>query len=51
MGAVDTPRVYGKLITAAVTFGYLGSNVFYYKAGKAYKTFMEERDEKAALRL
>jgi len=48
MGAVDDPRVYGKLVTAAVTFGYLGSNIFYYKAGKAYKFLMEERDNKNA---
>lgn len=44
MGASSNPRVYGQLITAAVTFGYLGSNIFYYKAGRAYKAFMEERD-------
>jgi len=44
MGAVNSPRVYGQLVTAAVTLGYLGSNIFYYKAGRAYKKMMEERD-------
>ena len=44
-GAVGNPRVYGYLVTAAVTMGYLGSNVFYYKAGKEYKNMMEARNK------
>lgn len=46
MGAASDPRVYGKLITAAVTLGYLGSNIFYYKAGRAYESLMQDRDLK-----
>jgi MFS family permease len=49
MGAVNDPRVYGKLVTTAVTIGYLGSNIFYYRAGRAYSKMMKERDEKNAL--
>jgi hypothetical protein len=44
-GAIRNPRVYGYLVTAAVTLGYLGSNIFYYKAGKEYSKMMTERDE------
>ena len=44
-GAVNNPRIYGYLVTAAVSLGYLSSNVFYYKAGREYKKIMEKRDE------
>jgi hypothetical protein len=40
-GAINNPRIYGYLVTAAVTVGYLSSNIFYYKAGKEYKKLME----------
>ena len=43
-GASQTPTVYGKLIAGVVTVCYLGSNIFYYKAGKAYKKLMIEKD-------
>lgn len=43
-GASQTPTVYGKLIAGVVTVCYLGSNIFYYKAGKAYKKQMIEKD-------
>lgn len=39
-GAFGTPRIYGYLVTTAVTIGYLTSNLFYYRAGRAYKKFM-----------
>ena len=45
-GAVNAPRIYGYLLFGAVSIGYLGSNIFYYKAGRAYTKFMEDRDEK-----
>ena len=38
------PRIYGYLVLGAVSFGYLLSNVFYYKAGRAYKKFMEAKE-------
>jgi hypothetical protein len=44
---LTNPALYGPLITAFVGFSYLGSLPFWYKAGKAYKEFMEERDAKA----
>ena len=36
-GAVTNPRIYGYLILAFTSLGYLGSNIFYYKGGKAYE--------------
>lgn len=39
-GAVVNPRVYGYLILAFTMFGYLGSNVFYWKGGKEYEKAM-----------
>ena len=48
-GASQTPTVYGKLIAGVVTVCYLGSNIFYYKAGKAYKKLMIEKSKKDAL--
>ena len=44
MGAMQTPRIYGYLVLGAVSFGYLLSNVFYYKAGRAYKKVMEAKE-------
>ena len=43
--AFTNPRIYGYLISAFVTVGYLCSNYFYLKAGRAYKSLMEERDK------
>ena len=48
LGAVQTPRIYGYLLASAVTGGYLVSNIFYWKAGKAYTKFMERRDQNKA---
>jgi MFS family permease len=48
-GAMANPRIYGYLVTAAVTCGYLGSNVFYYKAGREYEKMMQQRDNDAEL--
>jgi hypothetical protein len=47
IGCLTNPALYGPLITAFVGFSYLGSIPFWFKAGKAYKTYMEERDAKA----
>lgn len=51
LGCLVNPAMYGPLITGAVVFGYLGSLPFWYRAGKAYKKFMEDKDatESAAL--
>lgn len=47
-GCLANPAMYGPLITAAVAFGYFGSLPFWYKAGKAYKSHMEEKDANEA---
>lgn len=47
-GAFGNPRIFGYLITIAVTLGYGGSNFYYYKAGKAYEKMMIEKDIKKA---
>lgn len=47
-GALTNPALYGPLITAFVAFGYIGSLPFWWKAGKAYKNFMEEKEAKEA---
>jgi MFS family permease len=44
LGAIGNPRMYGYLVTSAVTLGYLGSNIFYYRAGKEYTKMMQRRD-------
>ena len=44
LGAAGSPRIYGYLVFGAVSFGYLLSNVFYYKAGRAYKKFMNAKE-------
>lgn len=46
-GCLANPAMYGPLITAAVVFGYLGSLPFWFRAGKAYKNFMEEKDKES----
>ena len=38
--AAANPRVYGFMVLAATTFGYLGSNIFYRRAGKEYTKMM-----------
>ena len=40
MNAPGNPAVYAKLIFSAVCFGYGVSNIFYYRAGKAYTRLM-----------
>lgn len=44
IGCLANPALYGPLITGAVAFGYLGSLPFWWKAGKAYKKHMEDKD-------
>lgn len=48
IGALANPALLGPLITGAVGICYLGSIPFWYKAGKAYKEFMEKKDEENA---
>ena len=48
MGCLTTPALYGPLITTFVGLSYLGSIPFWWKAGKAYKNFMEAKDEENA---
>ena len=40
--------MYGPLITASIGLSYVGSIPFWYKAGKEYTKFMEERDRNEA---
>ena len=47
-GVLANPAMYGPLITAFVAFSYLGSLPFWWRAGKNYKKFMEEKDEENA---
>ena len=47
MGCFADPRKYGILLSAFVAFGYLGSLPFWYKGGKAYKEYMEKKDQDA----
>jgi len=47
IGCLTNPALYGPLITAFVGVSYLGSLPFWYKAGKHYKAYMEDRDAKA----
>lgn len=42
------PRVYGKLVFAAVLIGYGLSNFFYYKAGNHYEKLMQKIDNEKA---
>ena len=48
MGCLATPKLYGPLITAFVALGNLGSLIFWYRGGKAYKEHMENKDLEAA---
>lgn len=45
--AAANPRVYGFMVLGAITVGYLGSNIFYNRAGQLYKRLMEEKDKMA----
>jgi hypothetical protein len=42
-GAFENPRIYGYLIASFVGVGYLGSNYFYLKAGRAYEKIMKDK--------
>mmetsp|Transcript_10536 Transcript_10536/g.17677 ORF Transcript_10536/g.17677 Transcript_10536/m.17677 type:complete len:179 (+) Transcript_10536:1069-1605(+) len=43
--AAAFPQIYGYIVLAAVCVGYLGSSIFYYRAGKAYSKMMTEKEE------
>lgn len=45
--AAANPRIYGFLVLAATSVGYLGSNIFYRRAGKEYTKMMIAKDEMA----
>ena len=45
--AAANPRIYGFMVLGEITVGYLGSNIFYWKAGKLYETLMKKKDEMA----
>ena len=45
--AFKYPQVYGNLISLFVTFGYLISAIYYFKAGKMYKKHMEGKEKRA----
>ena len=47
MNAAANPRIYGYLVLAATSIGYLGSNIFYYRAGKEYTKVMKEKESMA----
>lgn len=42
--AAANPRVYGFMVLLAISVGYLGSNIFYWRAGKKYEKMMQEKD-------
>jgi MFS family permease len=44
LGVVSRPSLYGPMISAFITFGYACSSIFYWKAGKSYKKFMQDKD-------
>lgn len=44
VGVLANPTLYGPMLTAVCFLSYLGSIPFWWKAGKAYKAHMEERD-------
>ena len=48
LGVQSNPALYGPLITGAIAISYLSSLPFWWKAGKAYKEFMEEKDAREA---
>ena len=44
VGANLIPSLYGPIITGFISIGYLCSSVFYWKSGKAYTKFMEQKE-------
>jgi len=48
-GAAANPRVYGKVILLAISIGYAGSSIFYYRGGKRYVKMIQDRKKKQAL--
>ena len=46
-GALTNPALYGPLITGFVAASYWGSIPFWYRAGRAYKAHMEEKEAEA----
>ena len=48
VGAFTNPALYGPLISAFTVISYGLSIPFWYKAGKHYKDFMIEKDNKKA---
>jgi len=46
VGAFANPMLYGPLISAFTVAGFGLSIPFWYKAGKQYKDFMVEKDNK-----
>ena len=51
LGCLVNPAMYGPLITSFVGLSYLGSIPFWFKAGKAYKKHMEDKDADEASKL
>ena len=49
MGVLKNPALYGPIITAFVSISYLASVPFWWKAGKEYKKYMEEKDAQECL--
>lgn len=49
MGVLRNPALYGPIITAFVSFSYLASVPFWWKAGKEYKKYMEEKEAQECL--
>ena len=48
LNATANPRVYGYVVFAAMLIGSVASNLFYWKAGKAYEKAMEGKDVEGA---
>jgi hypothetical protein len=49
MGVLSNPALYGPIITAFVSISYLASVPFWWKAGKEYKKYMEEKEAQECL--
>ena len=49
MGVLKNPALYGPIITAFVSISYLASVPFWWKAGKEYKKYMEEKEAQECL--
>jgi len=47
-GVLANPVLYGPLITGFVAVSYLGSLPFWFRAGKHYKKYMEDKDAENA---